>query len=128
MSMPPLSKGAGRVPESVFSAVLAAGAASLLVWGPVAGLGPVHSLWNQSVVAILLVITFATVVLGSVWLGYGGHPSIVWEGGPHEWACLFPLGGIEEEFGFTVKPVELPEGIWTEAMTSFAISIYREEV
>jgi len=64
------------------------------------------------VVAILLVITFATVVLGSVWLGYGGHPSIV----------------VEEEFGFKIKPVTMPKGVWTEAMTSFAISIYREEV
>jgi hypothetical protein len=126
--MPALSKGAGRVPVSVFSALLAAGAASLLVWGPVAGLGPVHNLWNQPVVAILLVITFATVVLGSVWLGYGGCPSIVWEGGPYDWTTYFPGGGVEEEFGFKIKPVTLPKGIWTEAMTSFAISIYREDL
>jgi hypothetical protein len=62
------------------------------------------------------------------WLGYGPCPSIVWEGGPYDWTMYFPGGGIEEEFGTTVKPVTVPKGIWTEPMTMFAISIYREEV
>ena len=60
------------------------------------------------------------------WLGYGPQVSIVWEEGPYDWAMLFPHGGVEEEFGFTLKPVTLPKGIWTEAITSFAIAIIRD--
>jgi hypothetical protein len=60
------------------------------------------------------------------WLGYGPQVSIVWEEGPYDWAMLFPHGGVEEEFGFTLKPVTLPKGIWTEPITSFAIAIIRD--
>ena len=60
------------------------------------------------------------------WLGYGPQVSIVWEEGPYDWAMLFPHGGVEEEFGFTLKPVTLPKDIWTEPITSFAIAIIRD--
>jgi len=61
------------------------------------------------------------------WLGHGGHPSIIWEdGGPYEWAYLFPFGGRDEEFGGVVKDVSdmLPKGWYAEAITSWAIGIY----
>jgi hypothetical protein len=45
----------------------------------------------------------------------------------YDWSTYFPFGGVEEEFGFKIKPVTMPKRVWTEAMTSFAISIYREE-
>ena len=67
--------------------------------------------------------------------------AIVWEGGPYEWTYLFPGGGFDEEmynlafeFGketarrLATKPgAELPDGVWTEAITSWAIAIYPKE-
>ena len=61
------------------------------------------------------------------WNGPGPRWSIVWEGGPYDWAVIFPHGGIDPEFGTTYEAVELPKGVWTEAMTGWALSIYRED-
>lgn len=61
------------------------------------------------------------------WLGHGAAPAIVWEEGPHEWSYAFPFGGIDPEFGFKIKSVEkqMPAGIFSEAITSWAIGIVR---
>ena len=60
------------------------------------------------------------------WTG-APHPAIVWEGGPYEWTMYFPHGGIEEEFGFTISPTEMPDGIHVEPDTYWALGIYRED-
>ena len=49
------------------------GTAILLVWGPIAGLGPVRSLIAQPLVAALLTITFAAAMLGPVSVHYRGQ-------------------------------------------------------
>ena len=67
------AKLSARVGVPVFAALLAAGTAVLLVWGPVAGLGPVRSLGAQPLVAALLTIMFAAVTLGPVSVHYRGH-------------------------------------------------------
>lgn len=51
-------------------------------------------------------------------------PTILWEGGPFEWTTLFPHGGRDEEFGFTIEPAKLPADVWTEPYSSYALSIY----
>lgn len=57
-----------------------------------------------------------------------GNPApyaIVWEdGSPYEWCFLFPYGGVEEEFGFNVKAVEIPKSVFTEPIFSFILGIY----
>jgi hypothetical protein len=59
---------------------------------------------------------------------YGEGPKLIekwdWLGHGED---LFPHGGIEEEFGFRRRDVSdlLPDGIWVEAMTGWAIGIYR---
>lgn len=60
------------------------------------------------------------------WTGYGPTPSIIWEGGPFEWAHLFPHGGPDEEFGGTIGAVKMPKGVWTECATSWALHVYPE--
>ena len=66
-------KLAERVGVPVFAALLAAGTAVLLVWGPIAGLGPVRSLIAQPLVALLLTITFAATIIGPVSVHYKGQ-------------------------------------------------------
>lgn len=51
------------------------------------------------------------------WFGHGGRPSIVWEGGPYEWAV---------DCSFTLLETNPIPGIWYEAATSWALSIYRD--
>ena len=53
------------------------------------------------------------------WFGYGGKPTIVWEGGPYEWAieCSFSL--------LNVLADDMPD-VWLEPATNWALSIYRE--
>ena len=76
---------------------------------------------------------------------YDGQPGwqIHWEGGPFEWPYLFPFGGVDEELASmarefvdsdaeagrvaTRKEVQLPPGIWVEAINHWSIAIYREE-
>lgn len=67
--------------------------------------------------------------------------AIVWEEGPFEWTYRFPGGGFDEEmfhlareFGddharrLATRPgVELPEGVWTEAITSWATAIHPKD-
>jgi hypothetical protein len=54
--------------------------------------------------------------------------AIVWEeGSPYNWTYLFPHGGIDEEFGFNHKEVELPDDVWTEPITGWAIAIYPKD-
>ncbi|HLN05694.1 MAG TPA: hypothetical protein VK217_05420, partial [Acidimicrobiales bacterium] len=63
----------------VFSVLLAAGAAGLLVWGPVAGRGPVLNLVSHHpavaglLIITLLIITFAAVVLAPLSVHYRGQ-------------------------------------------------------
>ena len=60
-------------------------------------------------------------------LGHGAAPyAVVWEGGsPYEWAFMAgPNGGVDEEFGFRVKPVDFPPSVFTEPVTSFILAIY----
>jgi hypothetical protein len=61
-------------------------------------------------------------------MGYGNPApfSIVWEEGPYEWAIGFPYGGVDPEFGLRRKSVEdlVPDHVWTESTTSWAIGIY----
>ena len=60
----------------VFSLLLGSCAAVLLVWGPVAGLPPVHHLGSQPAVAALLFVLFATAVLAPVSIHYRGHAEL----------------------------------------------------
>jgi len=50
------------------------------------------------------------------WFGYGPTPTIVWEGGPYEWAV---------ECSFTLLD-DCPQGVWLEPATNWALSVYRE--
>ena len=52
-----------------------------------------------------------------------GTTAVVWEGGPYEWAFLTD-GGIEEEFGFEMKAVKVPAGVYTEPIFSYALGLY----
>jgi len=64
------------------------------------------------------------------WDWTGGQPvtAIIWEEGPYDWTYLFPYGGIEEEYGSTLKDVSemIPEGLYVEPVTSWAVAIYWE--
>jgi hypothetical protein len=65
--------------------------------------------------------------------------AIIWEEGPYEWTYNFPEGGVDEELTaelhtivpdakpITTKAVELPDGVWTEPITSWAIAIYPKD-
>lgn len=57
-----------------------------------------------------------------------GTPVISWENGPFDWPFLFPHGGVEEEFGFTIPDVSdmLPEGVHCEARNGYEVAIYEE--
>ena len=68
----PVKLGA-RIGVPLVAALLAAGTALLLVSGPIAGLGPVHHITAQPLVAVLLTITFAAVMLGPVSVHYRGQ-------------------------------------------------------
>jgi diguanylate cyclase (GGDEF)-like protein len=67
------SKVSARVGVPIFTVLLAAGTAALLVWGPIAGLGPVRSLIGQPLVAALLTIAFAAAMLGPITVHYRGQ-------------------------------------------------------
>jgi len=69
----PRPKLSARVGVPLFAALLAGGTAALLVWGPIAGLGPVRSLLAQPLVAIFLTVLFAAVMLGPVSVHYKGQ-------------------------------------------------------
>lgn len=59
----------------------------------------------------------------------GCDVAIVWEDcSPYGWAHNFPFGGVDEEFGGTIDDVSamLPPGIHAEAITSYAVAIYKE--
>jgi diguanylate cyclase (GGDEF)-like protein len=66
-------KLAARIGIPVFAGLLAAGTTILLVWGPIAGLGPVRSLLAQPLVAILLTVAFAAAMMGPVSVHYRGQ-------------------------------------------------------
>ena len=58
------------------------------------------------------------------WLGTGPAPyAIVWEGGPYEWTFLIH-GGRDEEFGVKVEAVQVPESVFAEPITSWALGLY----
>lgn len=64
------------------------------------------------------------------WNGEGW--AVVWEdGAPFEWALLYgtlaagyPV--VEEEFGFTLKPVPKVKGVYTEPYYSYVLCVYPE--
>lgn len=61
---------------------------------------------------------------------YPGY-EIVWESGPYEWAmtaCTLISGyeAIDEEFGFKMKPIKAPAGIFVEPGYSFSLCVYAE--
>jgi hypothetical protein len=71
-------------------------------------------------------------------LGWGPRPTILWEEGPYEWTFRFPGGGVDEELTIMMqefkpgaiahtKPAQLPVGVRTEATTSYALALYRED-
>lgn len=57
---------------------------------------------------------------------FDGHDWVImWEeGSPYQWTYMFPGGGIEEEFGFRIPEVQLPDGVWAEALTSYSLAVY----
>jgi hypothetical protein len=72
------------------------------------------------------------------WTGYGAARwSVVWEGGPYEWAVNFGDSGVDEElaelaaeFGLSpvrFKPYPIPDTVWTEPVTGWALAIYPKE-
>lgn len=66
-------------------------------------------------------------VLVKDWDWVGGPPvpwAIIWEGGPYEWSYLVPNGGIDQEFGLKFGPIDVPDGVYIEHETSWAIGIY----
>ena len=60
------------------------------------------------------------------WGGDVAPWAILWEEGPYEWPYLFPFGGIEEEFGFTVRDVSamIPSRVFAEPLNGWSIAIY----
>jgi hypothetical protein len=50
--------------------------------------------------------------------------AIVWEEGPTEWALRFPAGGMAGFGAVMESPVALPEGVWVEAYSEWAVAIY----
>lgn len=60
------------------------------------------------------------------WPSSGPTPTILWEGGPYDWAMLFPHGG-RAEFGFKVKEVTLPKGIFAEPYSGWALCLYPDD-
>lgn len=73
---------------------------------------------------------------------WSGHAdwAIIWEGGPYEWAYLAASGGVDEELTelnatmaeyrsgkmkpVEVAPVEPPERVFLEPVTSWALGLY----
>ena len=128
-----------RVGVPAFTALLAAGTAALLVWGPIAGLGPVRSLIAQPLVAALLIIVFAASMLGPVSVHYRGETySFVLSEVPlllglviaapavlvicYVFGEAFALGGIRRQ-----SPLKLAFNLASSAMSSVvAILVYRE--
>jgi hypothetical protein len=60
--------------------------------------------------------------------------TIVWEEGPYEWAIQFPYGGttdweLADAGNFPIPNVidAMPEGVWSEAHTTWAIGIYSDD-
>ena len=135
----PPSRLADRVGVPVFAAMIAVSAAILLVWGPIAGLGPVRSLIAQPLVALLLTISFAATMLGTVSVHYKGQTyllvlsevplllGLVIAAPPVLVICCFlgealALGAIRRQ-----SPPKLAFNLASSAMSSVvAILVYRE--
>jgi hypothetical protein len=49
--------------------------------------------------------------------------AICWEEGPYEWVHYLD-GGIEEEFGFELKAIEKPAGVFCEPIQSFSLGLF----
>lgn len=54
-------------------------------------------------------------------------PTIVWEGGPYDWAIFASFGGVDEEFGFELPAVQFPDGVYGEPYAGWALSLFRTE-
>jgi hypothetical protein len=79
------------------------------------------------------------IIEGFDWTGTGGCTAIVWEEGPYEWAITAAaaqygepvvneeLASLAEEFGVVPKigPIKVPDGLFIEPITSWALGIYR---
>lgn len=61
------------------------------------------------------------------YLGYGPRPTVVWEEGPYEWAIHAFDEHRDPEWGWTIQGHEKVDGVWTEPMTSWALSIYLDD-
>lgn len=65
--------------------------------------------------------------------------AIIWEEGPYEWTYRFPEGGVDEELTYELRTIvpdaaplttnaaTLPDGVWTEPITGWAIAIYPKD-
>jgi len=62
-----------RVGVSLFSALLAAGTAALLIWGPIGAEAPYRDLTSQALVAVLLTVAFAAATIGPISVHYRGQ-------------------------------------------------------
>lgn len=96
--------------------------------------------WGEQAVEDGFVMPHPTLVMDFDWIGTGPQPAIVWEEGPYEWAIRHAGGMNEETFHnihpefeadaakaremATEKAVEIPEGLWVEPITSWALAIY----
>lgn len=68
--------------------------------------------------------------LPKIFTDFDGHPYvIIWESGsPYGWTHLFPHGGIDEEYGGKHPAVDLPAGVWTEAVNGCVLAIYPKDL
>lgn len=58
------------------------------------------------------------------WNGTGPVTAIVWEDGPYQWAYYAGQSYIEEEFGFRITGFDPIDGVFLEAVTSWAVGLY----
>jgi hypothetical protein len=64
---------------------------------------------------------------------WGDHGyEIVWESGPYDWAmtvCELLAGyeATDEEYGFKMKPIKGPSGIFVEPGYSFTLCVYTDK-
>ena len=61
------------------------------------------------------------------WTGSESCTAIVWEEGPYEWSYNVGDTYTEEEFGFRITGFDPVPGVFTEAITSWAVGLYPEE-
>lgn len=50
---------------------------------------------------------------------------IAWEGDPYNWPQYVPYGGTDWESGYEFPPIELPGGVWIEAINHYSVAVLR---